>query len=429
MITAMLVIFLILLFTSVPIAFAIGLSTVVAFYFFSNMPLLYIPQTMFPSVDSFELLAIPFFILSGAIMKEGGISRRLVDFISSIVGSYTGGLAIVTVISCEFFGAISGSAPATTAAIGGIMIPYMVERGYDRGFTAALVACSGGIGIMIPPSIPAVIYSVLSGTSVASMFAAGVGPGIVFGLGYIAVSYVHAKKRGFKGEKRASLREVFVSARKAFWALFMPVLILGGIYSGLFTPTEAACVSVIYSFIIGFWVYKEIDLSKLKSVLLEAAEFSAMVMILFAVSATFSTILTQQNVPKHLGEWLSAVTTGPVSFLILFTVVMTIIGCFMSPIPAIIILTPLLVPLLPELGVNPVHFGQLMIVNAAVGSLTPPFGVDMFIACGITKIPIHVYTRRGLTLILASLALILVVTFVPEISLFLPKLLGMKLGI
>jgi C4-dicarboxylate transporter DctM subunit len=209
----------------------------------------------------------------------------------------------------------------------------------------------------------------------------------------------------------------------------MPVLILGGIYSGLFTPTEAACVSVIYSFIISFWVYKEINLKKLKSIILEAAEFSAMVMILFAVSATFSTILTQQNVPKHLGEWLSTVTAGPVGFLLLYTLVMTIIGCFMSPIPAIIILTPLLVPLLPNLGINPVHFGQLMIVNAAVGSLTPPFGVDMFIACGITKIPIHEYTRKGIYLILSSLALILIVTFIPEISLFLPRILGMKLGI
>ena len=429
MITVMLVIFLILLFTSVPIVYAIGLSTVVAFYFFSNMPLIYIPQTMFPSVDSFELLAIPFFILSGAIMKEGGISRRLVEFISSIVGSYTGGLAIVTVISCEFFGAISGSAPATTAAIGGIMIPYMVERGYDKGFTAALVSCSGGIGIMIPPSIPAVIYSVLSGTSVASMFAAGVGPGIVFGLGYVAVSYVHSKKRGYERGRRASLKEILINVKKAFWALFMPILILGGIYSGIFTPTEAACVSVIYSFIVSFWIYKEIDLKKIKSVILEAAEFSAMVMILFAVSATFSTILTQQNIPKILGEWLSTVTTGPVGFLLLFNLIMVIIGCFMSPIPAIIILTPLLVPLLPGLGINPVHFGQLMIVNAAIGGLTPPFGVDMFIACGITKIPIHEYARKGIFLILASLVLLLIVAFVPDICLLLPRILGMKLGI
>jgi C4-dicarboxylate transporter, DctM subunit len=429
MITAMVVIFLVLLITNVPILFAIGLSTLVAIYFFSNLPLLYIPQIMFPTVDSFELLAVPFFILSGAIMKGGGISRRLVEFINSIVGSYTGGLAIVAIVSCELFGAISGSAAATTAAIGGVMIPYMVEKGYDRGFSAALVSCSGGIGIMIPPSIPAVLYCVLAGTSVASVFAAGIGPGIVFGFAYIIVSYIHAKRKGYERTRRASFIEILKTGKNAAWALFMPVLILGGIYSGLFTPTEAAAVSVIYAFFVGFFIYKEINLRDLKNVLLESAEMSAMVMILIAVSSVFSALLTQQNVPNLLAEWIKSADLGSFWFLLLVNGVLVLIGCFMSPIPALIILTPLLVPLLGDLGVNPVHFGQIFNVNVAIGALTPPFGVDMFVACAITKIPIDEYARKGVFLIIASFVSLLVVTFIPEICLFIPRLLGMKLGI
>jgi C4-dicarboxylate transporter DctM subunit len=429
MITVLVAVFFILLFTNVPILFAIGLSTLVSLFFFHDMPLIFIPQAMFTSVDSFELLAIPFFILAGAIMMGGGISRRLVDFINSLVGSFTGGLGIVTVLSCIFFGAISGSAPATTAAIGSVMIPYMVEKGYDRGFSASLVACSGGIGIMIPPSIPAVVYSVLSGTSVASMFAAGIGPGIVFGLMLMIVSYVISKKKGYTGRGKVSLREFLIRAKEASWALFMPVLILGGIYGGIFTPTEAAAVSVIYSFLVGVYIYKEIDLKGLKNILLESVELTAMVMILISVASVFSAILVEQNVPKLLGEWVLRITSSPVGFILLINLVFTIIGCFMSVSPALIVLTPLLVPLLPNFGINPVHFGQIMIVNMAIGALTPPFGVDMFIACSITKIPIEEYTRKGIFFIISTLVSLLIISFVPEIALFIPRILGMKLGI
>jgi C4-dicarboxylate transporter DctM subunit len=429
MITAMIILFFLLLLTNVPILFSIGLAALVALFFFSDMPLLYIPQTMFASTDSFELLAIPFFILAGGVMKVGGISRRLVDFINTIVGSFTGGLAIVTVISCMFFGAISGSAPATVAAIGSVMIPYMVKNGYDKGFSAALASCSGGIGIMIPPSIPAVIYCVLSGTSVASVFAAGIGPGIVVGLVLITVSYITARKHNWGGRKRATLREVAVGGKDAAWALFMPVLILGGIYGGIFTPTEAAAVSVIYSFVVGVWVYKEIDMKSLKEIIIESAEMSAMVMILISVASIFSAILTEQNVPRMLGELILAGTRSPIIFLLLIDLVFLIIGCFMSVTPALIILTPLLVPLLPEFGINPVHFGQILIVNMAIGALSPPFGVDMFIACGITKITIEEYTRKGKWILLSNLVSLLLVTFIPQISILIPRILGMKLGI
>ena len=429
MITVLIALFFLLLLTNVPILFSIGLASMVALFFFSDMPLVYIPQTMFASTDSFELLAIPFFILAGGVMKVGGISRRLVDFINTIVGSFTGGLASVTVISCMFFGAISGSAPATTAAIGSVMIPYMVKKGYDRGFSAALVSCSGGIGIMIPPSIPAIIYSVLSGTSVASMFAAGIGPGIVVGLVLIAVSYATARKHNWGGTKKATWREVAVTAKDAAWALFMPVLILGGIYGGIFTPTEAAAVSVIYSFIVGVCVYKEIDMKNLKEIIVESAEMTAMVMILIAVASVFSAILTEQNVPRMLGESILAGTRNPIAFLLLINLVMLTIGCFMSITPALIILTPLLVPLLAEFGINPVHFGQILVANMAIGALSPPFGVDMFIACGITKIPIDEYARRGKWVLLSNLVSLLLITFIPQIAIFVPRILGMKLGI
>jgi C4-dicarboxylate transporter, DctM subunit len=429
MITVMVVLFFLFLFTNVPILFSIGLSTMVGLFFFSDMPLLYIPQAMFASTDSFELLAIPFFILAGGVMKVGGISRRLVDFINTIVGSFTGGLATVTVISCMFFGAISGSAPATTAAIGSVMVPYMVQKGYNKGFSAALVSCSGGIGIMIPPSIPAVVYSVLSGTSVASMFAAGIGPGITVGLVLIAVSYVTARHHNWGGAKKATRREMVTRAKEASWALFMPVLILGGIYGGIFTPTEAAAVSVIYSFIVGIWVYKEIKLKSLKAVIVESAEMTAVVMILISVASVFSGILTDQNVPRLLGESILAGTKNPVVFLLLINTVFIVIGCFMSVTPALIILTPLLVPLLPEFGINPVHFGQILVINMAIGALSPPFGVDMFIACGITKIPIEEYARKGKWILLSSLISLLLVTFIPEIAILIPKILGMKLGI
>lgn len=429
MITAMFAMFLVLLFTSIPILFAIGLSVVAAMYFFSDLPLLFIPQTMFASSDSFELLAIPFFILAGGVMKVGGVSRRLVAFISTLLGSCTGGLALVTVVSCMFFGAISGSAPATTAAIGAVMIPFMVDRGYDRGFSASLVACSGGIGILIPPSIPAVIYSVLAGSSVASMFAAGIGPGFVVGCVLLITSFVIAKMKGWKGDRRATFAEIVAAGRRAFWALFMPVLILGGIYSGIFTPTEAAAVAVIYGFVVGLWIYKEITFENLFSTLIESAELTAMVMILIAVGAVFSGLLTEQNIPRLLGEFIRSTTDSPVVFLLLINVAFLLIGCFMSVTPALIILTPLMIPILPEFGINPIHFGQILILNMALGALTPPFGVDMFISCSITKITIGEYTRKGLPILIAGLISLVIVTFIPEISLFIPRVLGMNIGI
>ncbi|HHU06350.1 MAG TPA: TRAP transporter large permease, partial [Clostridiales bacterium] len=383
MIAILIICFFFLLLTAAPIIFALLGSSITTFYFFQPRDLKVISQILFSANESFALLAIPLFILSGALMSGGGISKRLVNFFETLVGYLPGGLAVVAVVACAFFGALSGSAPATVAAIAGIMIPSMVEKKYDKAWTACLLASSGTLGAIIPPSIPMVLYGVLSGTSVTTLFSAGIVPGIMIALCYCIYCVLYCKKRGIKGTRKYTLREIGKSFIDAIWALLMPVIILGGIYSGLFTPTEAATVSVVYAIIIGLFVYKELKLKEIPKIFWGAAKASGGILMIITCAATFATILTRNNIPTIIGNKIISVASTPLMFYLLFSVFMFILGMFMSVSPALVILTPILAPAVKALGIDPVHFGVVFVIWMCIGTVTPPFGTDLFIACGV----------------------------------------------
>lgn len=415
----------ILFILNVPIAFSLGLASAVTLLYAGNVPLTVIPQRLFTSTDSFPFMAVPFFILAGSLMEGGGISRRLINFANSLIGWISGGLGLVSIAACVFFAAISGSGAATTAAIGSIMIPAMVKRKYDIGFSSAIQAAGGIVGIIIPPSIPMVTYGVLTGVSIGAMFVGGFGPGILMGLSLMAVTYIKSKKEGYGGEPRASLKEIAASFKEAILALLMPVIILGGIYGGMFTPTEAAVVSVVYGFVVGFFIYKELDLKSLIKVLTEAAVSTSIIMILIAAATLFGWILTNHMIPQQIASAMLAVSNNPLIILLLINIILLIVGTFMDTTAAIIILVPILLPIITQVGIDPLHFGLIVCVNLAVGQITPPFGVCLFVACGIAKISLEEIAKNILPFLIILIIDIIIVTYVPALSTFLPNLLIM----
>ena len=416
MIAILIICFFFLLLTAAPIIFALLGSSITTFYFFQPRDLKVISQILFSANESFALLAIPLFILSGALMSGGGISKRLVNFFETLVGYLPGGLAVVAVVACAFFGALSGSAPATVAAIAGIMIPSMVEKKYDKAWTACLLASSGTLGAIIPPSIPLVLYGVLSGTSVTTLFSAGIVPGIMIALCYCIYCVLYCKKRGIKGTRKYTLREIGKSFIDAIWALLMPVIILGGIYSGLFTPTEAATVSVVYAIIIGLFVYKELKLKEIPKIFWGAAKASGGILMIITCAATFATILTRNNIPTIIGNKIISVASTPLMFYLLFSVFMFILGMFMSVSPALVILTPILAPAVKALGIDPVHFGVVFVIWMCIGTVTPPFGTDLFIACAWQRLALP-KDLRGMPFIIIYVVCVILVMAFPSISL------------
>ena len=407
-----------------PIAIALGLSSLVAVFTGTTIPLSLIPQRMFTAADSFPMMAIPFFMLSGALMETGGISRRLINLAEKLVGHLTGGLAMVGIVSCMFFAAISGSGPATVAAIGGIMVPYMVKAGYDKSFSSAVMAIAGSIGIIIPPSIPMVTYGVVAGASIGAMFMAGIIPGVLVGLALMIASYLICKKSGYGiGEGKFSPKEAFIALKDAFWAILMPVIILGGIYGGYFTPTEAAAIAVAYGFIVGFFIYKELKILDLKDIFLNSAVSTATVMIIIAAASVFGWVLTAERIPDAVAVGFTKLTDNPIVYMLLINVMLLIVGTFMETNAAIIILTPIFLPLALQLGINPIYFGIIMVVNLALGMVTPPLGVNLFVACGISKITIEQISKAVIPLILVNIGVIILLTLVPQIILFLPNIL------
>ena len=381
--------FLILLLLSVPIGYAIGISSLAGIYFFSDIPLEIIAQKVITGIDSFPLLAIPFFMLAGNLMSSGGIAKRLVNFFDSLIGHVTGGLGIVTVVVCMFFAAISGSAVATVSAVGAFMIPEMVEHGYDKKFSAALTAAAGTIGVVIPPSIPFVIYGVVSGTSITDLFTAGFLPGIMMGLALILVCYLVSKKHGYKGKgSRSSLKEIGKSFKEAIWAILSPVIILGGIYSGFFTPTEAAVVSVVYSFIIGTFVYKELSLKGAYKAFKDAVVVNGSTTFMVGFSTVFAAFLTIAQIPNMIAEGITGLTSNKFLILLIINLLLLVIGMFVDNIPATIILTPILLPICTSFGMNPVTFGIMLTMNLAIGFCSPPYGINLFVASSISKVSI-----------------------------------------
>lgn len=406
--------FLILLLLSVPIGYAIGISSLAGIYFFSDIPLEIIAQKVITGIDSFPLLAIPFFMLAGNLMSSGGIAKRLVNFFDSLIGHVTGGLGIVTVVVCMFFAAISGSAVATVSAVGAFMIPEMVEHGYDKKFSAALTAAAGTIGVVIPPSIPFVIYGVVSGTSITDLFTAGFLPGIMMGLALILVCYLVSKKNGYKGKgSRSSLKEIGKSFKDAIWAILSPVIILGGIYSGFFTPTEAAVVSVVYSFIVGTFVYKELNFKGAYKAFKDAVVVNGSTTFMVGFSTVFAAFLTIAQIPNMIAEGITGLTSNKFLILLIINVLLLIIGMFVDNIPATIILTPILLPICTSFGMSPVTFGIMLTMNLAIGFCSPPYGINLFVASSISKVSIEDLTKNIIKPLIGLLIVLLLITYIP----------------
>lgn len=410
---------------NVPIAIAIGLSSVAAIFSSGAIPPIVLVQKMFTATDSFPLMAVPFFILAGSLMEFGGISRRLVDFANSIVGRFSGGLAFVAIIASMFFGAISGAAVATVAAIGTILIPAMVRRGYDKPFATAVQATAGTLGVMIPPSIPMIIYGVLTGVSIGALFMGGILPGILVGFSLMFVAWLISRKKGYRGDEKASLGKIFGTFKEAILALLMPVIILGGIYGGVFTPTEAAVVAVVYGFIVGFFVYKELNIKQLKDIFVTTVIGTAMIMFIIATSSVFSWILTAQQVPQAVASAILSISKSPVIILLLINLLLLFIGTFMETVAAIIILVPVLLPVVTQIGMDPLHFGIVLVVNLAIGMVTPPLGVCLFIGCSIADIKLEDITKAVWPFILIMVVDVLLLTYLPCISTIVPKLAGL----
>ncbi|WP_276809644.1 TRAP transporter large permease [Castellaniella defragrans] len=417
--------FIILLVAAVPVAISLGLASAFALLYSGKVSSSFIAQGLVTSIDSFPLMAVPFFILAGDLMGHGGLSRRLLNVGAVFFGRYTGGLAIIAVVTCMFFAAISGSGPATVAAIGGIMLPAMAKAGYDKGWSVGLIASAGSIGIIIPPSIPMIIYAVSANVSITQMFIAGIIPGLLVGFGLIIVAWFSARKRGYTGEdRRYTGSEILATVWDAKWALLVPVIILGGIYGGIFTPTEAAAVGVIYGFVIGVFVHRELSWKDLYRVIAESALTSATVILIVGTATIFGRVLTIERIPVMIAEAMVSLTDNHVLILLLINVLLLFVGMFMETLAAIIILTPILLPVVLAVGVDAVHFGIVVIVNLAIGTVTPPVGVNLFVGARIGNTTLEKASAGALIFIASMLIVLLLITYVPPLSLAPLSLMG-----
>ncbi|WP_156034246.1 TRAP transporter large permease [Bosea sp. 117] len=405
---------------SVPIFVVMGLCAVVMLRS-RGIDLISVPQNVFEALDSFALMAVPFYVLAGNLMKTGGISRRLIALAIALVGWIRGGVGAASVLTCMFFSTMSGSSSATTAAVGGTMIPAMETKGYPKPFAAALVAVGGELGAIIPPSLPMVIYGLVANASIGALFIAGILPGIFIGLSLIATVCVMAKIQGFDEIKRVSprewLRNVIPVALDASLALLMPVIILGGIYSGAFTATEASVVAVVYGFVVGAFVYREIGWRDLIQILNDSAIMTGMVMLIVAFAALFGYALTVDRIPQYFGQLIAEVASGPIMFMLLVNVLLFVVGTFMEALATILILGPILAPIAAGYGIDPVHFGIIMIVNVATGMVTPPVAVNLTIASQISGVSMDAMTRPLLVFLAVLTIDVLIISFVPAISL------------
>ena len=417
--------FILCLVVGVPIAMALGISALVSIYFGTTLPLGIITQKAFTALDSFPLLAIPFFMLAGNLMGKGGVSKRLLDLATKIVGWMTGGLALVTIVACMFFAAISGSGPATVAAIGGFMIPAMIARKYEPGFAAAVTAAAGSIGVIIPPSIPFVLYGVIGSVSVGSLFLAGVIPGLLIGVGLMITAFIVAKRQGFEvnSVEKFELKEVLKSTWDAKWALLIPVIILGGIYGGVFSPTEAAVVACVYALIIGVFVYKELTLKDVYKCFLESVVINSTTMIIIGLSVSVAYYMTLEKMPDSISDFLISFSSNPIVILLLINILLFFVGMFIDTISALVVLTPILLPIVVSVGVDPIHFGVILVSALALGFITPPLGVNLFVASSVGGVKFEKIVAAVIPFIISMIICLLVITYVPSISLWLPNFL------
>jgi len=413
----------ILFLIGVPIAVSLGLAGVIGLEFFSNLPLLLVAQRMFVGIDSFPLMAIPFFILAGNLMSAGGISARLVELAKSIIGGIQGGLACTCVLTCMIFASVSGSSVATTFAIGAILIPAMVRHGYPRPTAAAIQATSAELGVLIPPSIPLILFGVATETSIGQLFIAGIGPGLLVGLSLIIFLAIWCRVRGYGLRDGEDRMDVWPALKRAALALLMPLVVIGGIYGGVFTPTEASAVAVFYALAVGLIFYRELKLGDLPSILRQTMLSTSVIMFIIAAAALFSFILTRAGIPAAIGAFAADVFTNKWMFLLAVNVLLLMVGMFIETSAAILVLAPILTPIAMSFGVDPVHFGVIVVVNLALGMCTPPLGVNLFAACAVARISLDRIVPALLPFILVIFGCLMAITYLPFISIGLRDLL------
>jgi len=414
--------FLTFLVLGVPVAFVLGLTSLVGLLYLGHIPLLLVPKQMFSGVDSFPLLAVPFFILAGNLMNTGGITKRLIHFCKILLGHVRGGLSLVNVVASMFFGGITGAAVADTSALGTILIPAMVKEKYDRNFSAAVTAASSTVGPIIPPSIPMVILGTVGEVSIGALFLAGVIPGALVGLSLLAVAYVISVRNNYPKEKRASVKEFFYGLKDAVLALLMPAIIMGGILGGIFTPTEAAVVAVFYAFLVSVLIYREIRWKDIPKIFIDSVVTTSIIMLVIANSAILGWILANQKIPQVVAEIFLSISSNKWVILLLINLFLLFLGTFMETTASLIILTPILLPLAVKLGIDPIHFGLVMVLNLVIGLITPPLGVCLFIACSIARITLEDIVKAIAPFLIAAIAVLFIVTYIPELVLWLPRM-------
>ena len=414
-----------LMVTGMPVSIALGLTVLSFLFGFTDVPLESVALKLFTGIEKFEIMAIPFFILAGNFLTHGGVARRMINFATAMVGHWHGGLGLGGVVACALFAAVSGSSPATVVAIGSILLPAMAKAGFPKRFGAGVIATSGALGILIPPSIVMVMYAVATNTSVGALFMAGVVPGLLLAMVLGGVTWWRARKNNYPRLPKATWGERWVAFRKSFWGLFLIVVVMGGSYSGIFTPTEAAAMSAVYAFIVAVFVYKDMGLKDVSRVLLSSANMSAMLLYIITNAALFSFIMTNENIPQAMADWMLGNGLGVISFLLAVNVILLLAGNFMEPSSIMLIFAPILFPIAMQLGIDPIHLGILMVVNMEVGMCHPPVGLNLYVASGITKVGITELTVAVWPWLLSMLGFLVLVTYWPNLSLWLPRTLGM----
>jgi C4-dicarboxylate transporter DctM subunit len=414
-----------LMLTGMPISISLGLTVLTYLFTMTSVPIESVALKLFTGIEKFEIMAIPFFILAGNFLTHGGVARRMIDFASSVVGHWHGGLGLAGVMACALFAAVSGSSPATVVAIGSIVLPAMVRQGFPNRFGAGVITTSGALGILIPPSIVMVMYSVATNTSVGALFIAGIIPGIVLATMLGLTTWWRARKNNYPRQPRATWGERWRAFRKSVWGLLLIVVVIGGIYTGIFTPTEAAAMSAVYAFIVAVFVYKDMPLSRVPKVLLDSANMSAMLLYIITNAVMFSYLMTSENIPQAMAAWMLDQGLGAITFLLVVNVLLLLAGNVMEPSSIVLIMAPILFPVAMKLGIDPIHFGIMMVVNMEVGMCHPPVGLNLYVASGITRMGITELTIAVWPWLLTMLVFLVVVTYWPAMSIWLPKALGM----
>ncbi len=416
---ALIVILFVLLFSSTPIAIALGLTSFIYFFYFTTIPLTQVPERLFNALNTFPLMAIPFFVLAANIMSRGGISRRLTDFGQALVGQFRGGMAMTAVLACMFFAAVSGSSPATVVAVGTLMIPAMIAGGYSKKFSTGLIATSGSLGILIPPSIPLIVYGIATESNIGDLFLAGILPGVMAGLMLLLLAVVISRRHNYgqQGDVRMSTSQKWLAFRDAILSLLLPVIVLGGIYGGIFTPTEAAAAAVLYSAVVSLLIYRELRFADLWGVVMGSAKTSAMVMFIIANGILFTFVLASERIPAQITEGMLALGLSKWEFLLLVNLLLLVVGMFMETSSALLILAPIMLPIGMDLGVNPIHLGIIMVMNLEIGMVTPPLGLNLFVASGLSGMSVLQIARAALPSAVVLIVALFIVTYVPAISL------------